>query len=113
MAVHAVGRAGDRDREGVPAPLGRVVGIEVVLAVLAGTARALDDVLVVVADDDGEIAVSLDPLLGDRLDGACAPIAVLSDDALGDGGRERPGVGEVALPGFDGVGHARASDGGG
>jgi len=76
---------GDIDGEGVPAPLCRIVRIEVVLRVLAGTGAVLDDVLVVVADDDGEIAVLLHPFLGDGLDGLSPAVAVGREDGVDDG----------------------------
>jgi len=75
----------DLDGQCVPALLGRIGRIEVVLRVLAGTAAVLDDVLVLVADDDGEIAVLFHALLGDGFDGALAPVAVGREDGVDDG----------------------------
>ncbi len=83
--VDGVDTLGHLDGQRVPAPLARIVGVEVVLGVLAGTAAVLDDVLVVVADDDREIPVLLDALLRDGLDGPLAPVAVGREDGVDDG----------------------------
>ncbi len=85
MVVDGVDAFGDVDGEGVPATLGRIARIEVVLRVLAGAATVLDDVLVVVADDDREIAVLLHPFLGDGFDGPLATVAVDREDGVDDG----------------------------
>ncbi len=111
MFVDVAGRLGDGHRERVPAAFRGVLGIEVVLAVLAGTAPVLDDVLLVVADDDGEVAVLLDPALGDGLDGPHPPIAVGPDDPFRDGAGELAGLLEVRSPGIDRVCHTRPWEG--
>ena len=84
MVVDGVDAPRDFDGEGVPTALGRVVLVEVVLRVLAGTVALLDDVLVVVADDDGEITVLFDSLLGDGVDGAPSPVTVGREDGVDD-----------------------------
>ncbi len=97
MVVEFAERLGHVDREDVPAALA-LVGVEVVLGVLAGTAPVFDHVLVVVADDHVEIAVALHPPLGDGLDGRDAPVAVGVDDGLHDVRREPPGRFEGRSP---------------
>ena len=84
MFVDRADTLGDVDRQRMPAALAGVVGIEVVLAVLAGTAAVFDDVLVVVADDDGEVTVLFDSPLRDGLDGALAAVAVQREDRVDD-----------------------------
>jgi len=61
VVIDRVDRVRHVDRDRMPAPLRGVLGVEVVGRVCAGTLAVLDNVLVVVADDDGEIAVALDP----------------------------------------------------
>ncbi len=85
MVVDGVDAFGDFDGQRVPAEVRRVALVEVVLRVLAGAGAVFDDVFVVVADDDGEIAVLLDTLLGDGFDGALPPIPVCREDGVGDG----------------------------
>jgi len=76
VVIDAPDPAGDLDREDVPALLGGVLAVQVVLGVLTGTAAVLDDVLFGVTDHDGEIAVLLDPPLRNRLDRPDPPVAV-------------------------------------
>jgi len=80
--VDGVDGRGDADGDGVPAQLVGVGCVEVVLGVLAGAAVVLDDVLLGVADHDREIAVLLDALFGDGLDGALAAVTVDRDDTV-------------------------------
>ncbi len=92
MVVDPTRRVGDRRREHVPAALGGVLGVEVVLAVLAGTTPPLDDVLVLVTDDDDEVAIALHPPLGDRVDRAHPPVVVDVDEPLGYRAGDRAGL---------------------
>ncbi len=105
VVVDGVDRVGDAGGERVPAQLRRVVRIEVVRAVLAGAGPVLDEVLVLVADDDGEVEVLLDPALGDRLDGPRAAISVKRENSLYGGGGEFAGVGQRTFPALDVVRH--------
>jgi len=54
-----------------------------------------------VADDDGEIAVALDPSLADRLYGAFPAVAVFVDDGRGGGRSVSPGLRDRRLPVVD------------
>ncbi len=65
MVVDVADTAGDGDREGMPAQLCRILIVQIVLAVLAGTATVFDDVLVIVADDNRKILVGFDATLAD------------------------------------------------
>ena len=87
VVIDDLERLRDVDRDRVPAALRRILGIEVVGRVLAGAATFLHDVLVVVADDDREVTVALNALLGDRLQRPASAVAVCLDD----GGGYRPG----------------------
>ncbi len=98
MVVDGVDGAGDLDGQRVPAPLGGVVGVEVVLRVGAVAGPFLDNVLVFVADDDGEISVLLDALLADGVDGAAAAVAVGRDQTVDCLGGEFAGVLEESDP---------------
>ena len=98
MVVERADPAGDVGREDVPAALVGVLTVEVVSRILTGTAVRFDDVLLGVADHDGEIAVLLDTLFGDGLDGAHATVAVSVDDAPGYRGVEFAGFVERRAP---------------
>lgn len=100
--------ARDSDGKDVPAEIRWIVCIEVVLAVLAGTATVLDNVLVVVADDDREIAVGLDSILPNGLDGLDAAVTVEARDLLNDVGSQLTRLLELGLPALDGS-HVRHS----
>jgi len=82
--VHLVDTGGDGDGDSMPAERLWILGVEIVFAILAGTGAVLNDVLVLVADDDGEIPVALHARLGDGLDGLAPARAVGSDDDLRD-----------------------------
>lgn len=105
MRIDAPRGLGDHHSKNVPAAFRGIIGIEVVLAVRTGTAPSLDDILLLVADDDGKIAVLLDPTLGDGLDCAHPTITVSGDDPLGYGTGDRPLVCEVASPSANRIGH--------
>ncbi|MFT4948121.1 MAG: hypothetical protein ACI9CA_000241, partial [Natronomonas sp.] len=96
-----VDSVGDPGSDGVPAQLRGVGGVEVVLGVLAGAAVVLDDVLVLVADDDSEIAVLLHPSLPDSLDSAAPPVTVEGNDTVDCVGGEPAGGPEVSRPLID------------
>ncbi len=89
---------GDLHGQRVPAQLLGVVRIEVVRRVLAVTAAVFDDVLLLVADDDHEVAVLLDPAFGDGLDSLGSPVAVGRDQRLRDRCRQRPPLCECGAP---------------
>lgn len=101
MTVDGVDPLGDGGRNHVPAEFLRVLGIEVVLTIFAGTAAGLDHVLVTVADDDREIQVLLHPALSDGLDGLPPPLPVGFYDALDDRTGEFPGGLKRRLPLLD------------
>ncbi len=101
MFLGLVDSVGDPGGDGVPAQLRGVGGVEVVLGVLAGAAVVLDDVLVLVADDDGEIAVLLHPSLPDSLDSAAPPVTVEGNDTVDCIGGEPAGGPEVSRPLID------------
>lgn len=103
--VDSIDSVGDFDSERVPAALCRILAVEIVLAVLAGTLAALDDVLLRVADDNREIAVLLDALLRDGLDGARTARTMDSDDTIDYRGGEFARIRECVLPLVHG-GHA-------
>jgi len=103
VVVGGIDGLGDADGDGVPAQVLWIVGVEVVGGVGTVTAAVLDDIFVVVADDDREIAVGLDPLLADGFDRLLAPVAVHGDDAVDGVGRQRSGVVEHRDPLLDRV----------
>lgn len=109
--VDGVDPFGDVDCDGVPASVLRILWVEVVGGVLAGTATVLDDVLVSMSDDDGEIAVGLDSLFGDGLDSPVAAVAVGVDDRLDDLGCQLALLGECDAPVVP-LGHDRPFSGG-
>ncbi len=109
VVIHRVDASGDFRGQNVPAQRGRVVRIEIVLAVPA-RATVLHDVLVLETDDDHEIAVLLDPSLGDRLDGLSPPVVVNREDAPDDRRGELSDVGQFALPPLDGGHGVPSSD---
>ena len=82
MVVYSVDLAGDLDRQHVPAQLSRVLRIEIVLGILAGTTVVFDDILVVVTHDDREIVVLFDPPFSDGLDRSNASGAVKCRDTI-------------------------------
>ena len=104
--VDLVQRFGDVDGEHVPTPLVGVLGVEIVGTVLTGAAAALDDVLVVVADDDGEVAVLLHALFGDGLQRAHPAVAVRGDDGVDYRRREFARLSERRSPVVS-LGHGR------
>ncbi len=104
--IDSVDPLGDLHGQRVPAAVVGIVVGQVVLAVLAGAVAIFDNVLGVVADDDGEIAVLLHPLFGDRVDGLSAAVVV---DRENRGDNRRPqltGLGERRSPVVD-LAHSR------
>ena len=98
MVIDGVDRIGDIDRECVPASLCRVFGIEIVLAIVAGTHPVFDDVLFGMADDDSEILVFFDTLFGNSFDSACGARSVDGDDTIDYGGGEFSRIGKRLSP---------------
>ncbi len=80
----------------------RVLRVQIVLAVPAGTAF-LHDVLVLEPDDHDEIPVLLDSPLRYRLDGLPSPVVVNREDSADDIRRERPHLRQFGLPRLDAV----------
>ncbi|AAV47547.1 unknown [Haloarcula marismortui ATCC 43049] len=109
VLVNGVDSRSDANRDSVPAELVGVVGVEVVLAVGAGAAAVFNDVLVVMADNDGEIAVLLDAALADGLDSLMTAVIVDGDDSRHCIGGQLTGGFEVGHPLLD-ISHIRATE---
>ncbi len=98
MVVNPLDPLGNGDSDDVPAELRRVVGIEVILCVSALAAAVLNDVLLGVANDDGEILVLFYALLRDRVDGTSTTLAVGREDPIDNLRGELAGVFKRRLP---------------
>jgi hypothetical protein len=98
VVIDGVDRVGDIDRECVPASLRRVFGIEIVLAIIAGTHPVFNNVLFGMADNDSEISIFLDTFFGDSFDGARGARPVDGDDTIDYGGSEFPRIGKRISP---------------
>lgn len=68
----------DYDSQRMPALRGGILSIEIVPRVLTLTLAILDDILVPMPYDNGEVSILLHSTFGDRLDGAPTTVSVFS-----------------------------------